>query len=89
MYSAGKSEQGGAGVLAQSHRRGAGMVLLAGKGDLVVAHADNRRHHTDSPGLGLEIGSLFNVCLQITEVAAALEPRWRDAIESGRRQGID
>ena len=60
-------------VLADRHARGAGVVLLAGKGDAILPDADDRGDDADLEAAALEPVALLDVRLEIADVPPVLD----------------
>ncbi len=68
---------GGEGVVAQRHGRGAGVVGLAGEGEVQTRLADDGFDDGEEASCGFEHGALLDVDLDARRRCAARAGRWR------------
>src|SRR5262249_5069636 len=68
-----EADEGGAGVAAQLHGRGAGVVALAGEDDAQLADANDGGDDADALARRLEPATLLDMRLEIGGVSAGLD----------------
>ena len=83
-----ESRQREAGILADGHPGGAGVILLAGEGDPVLPDADDGGDDADLEAAAFERLALLDMGFEISDVAAALAVRARPAGKTDLAQRV-